>query len=166
MAERVCIAQIGAAHGIRGEVRLKAFTQDPMAVARYGALEVEDGSRAFEIVSVRPAKDMLVARLKGIEDRDAAQRLTNLKLYVPRARLPAPEPDEFYHADLVGLAVVTSDGAAYGTVVAVHNFGAGDLIEIKPVDERATVMLPFTEAAVPVVDIAGGRLVVAPPEGS
>jgi 16S rRNA processing protein RimM len=166
VTERVCIAQIGAAHGIRGEVRLKPFTQDPMAVARYGALEAEDGSRAFEIVSVRPAKDMLVVRLKGIDDRDAAERLKNLRLYVPRARLPEPEPDEFYHADLVGLAVATSNGAAYGTVVAVHNFGAGDLIEIKPADRRETVMLPFTEATFPVVDIAAGRLVVAPPEGS
>jgi 16S rRNA processing protein RimM len=166
MAERVCIAQIGAAHGIRGEVRLKAFTQDPMAVARYGALEAEDGSRAFEIVSVRPARDMLVARLKGIGDRDAAERLKNLRLYVPRSRLPEPEPGEFYHADLVGLPVTTAAGAAYGTVVAVHNFGAGDLIEIKPVDQRETVMLPFTEAAFPVVDIAARRLVIAPPEGS
>src|SRR3954454_7448025 len=104
MTARVCIAQIGAAHGVRGEVRLKPFTQDPLGVTRYGALESEDGKRRFEIEAVRPAKDMLVARLKGITDRDAAERLTNVRLYVARERLPKPADDEFYHADLIGLA--------------------------------------------------------------
>src|SRR5688572_15325625 len=88
MSSRVCIAQIGAAHGVRGEVRLKAFTEDPLSVARYGALETEDGKQRFEIEAVRPAKDMLVARLKGISDRNAAERLKNLRLYVARERLP------------------------------------------------------------------------------
>ena len=104
MAERVLIAQIGAAHGVRGEVRLKAFTEDPSSVARYGPLETEDGARRFEIETVRPVKDeMLVARLKGVSDRNAAEALTNIRLFVARERLPQPADDEFYHADLVGL---------------------------------------------------------------
>lgn len=164
MAERVCIAQIGAAHGIRGEVRLKSFTADPMDVARYGELELEDGSGSLRIEAVRPAKDVLIARLAGVRDRNAAEALTNRKLYVPRARLPAPAADEFYHADLIGLAATTRDGAPFGTVVAVHDFGAGDLLEIKP-PAGASLMLPFTQAVVPVVDVAGGRIVVDPPAG-
>jgi 16S rRNA processing protein RimM len=165
MTGRVCIAQIGAAHGVRGEVRLRAFTEDPLSVRRYGPLETEDGRR-FEIEAVRPAKDMLVARLKGVSNRDAAERLTNLRLYVARDRLPKPADGEFYHADLVGLAAVTADGAPFGTVKAVHNFGAGDLLEIEPAGGGATMLLPFTEATVPVVDIAGRRVVVAPPDES
>ena len=165
MAERVCIAQIGAAHGVRGEVRLRAFTEDPLSVRRYGPLETEDGRR-FEIEAVRPAKDMLVARLKGISDREAAERLTNLRLYVARDRLPRPADGEFYHADLIGLAATTADGAPFGTVKAVHNFGAGDLLEIEPAAGGATVMLPFNETAVPVVDVAAGRVVIEPPDDS
>ena len=159
---RVLIAQIGAAHGVRGEVRLKAFTQDPLNVARYGALQSEDG-RSFEIEAVRPAKDMLVARLKGVADRDAAEALKNVRLYVERAKLPQPADDEFYHADLVGLTVETPGGGAFGMVKAVHNFGAGDLLEIEPAGGGATLMLPFTEATVPMVDLAGRRIVVEPP---
>ena len=162
MAERVCIAQIGAAHGVRGEVRLRAFTEDPLSVRRYGPLEAEDGRR-FEIEAVRAAKDILVARLKGVSDRDSAERLTNLRLYVARDRLPKPADGEFYHADLIGLAATTADGAPFGTVKAVHNFGAGDLLEIEPTSGGVTVMLPFTEAVVPSVDLAGGRVVVDPP---
>ena len=163
MSSRVLIAQIGAAHGLRGEVRLKAFTEDPLSVARYGPLEAEDGKRHFEIEAMRPAKDMLVARLKGVTDRDAAERLTNLRLYVARERLPKAADDEFYHADLIGLAAVTANGEAFGTVKAVHNFGAGDLLEIEPVTGGATMMLPFTETAVPEIDMAGGRIVIERP---
>jgi 16S rRNA processing protein RimM len=159
--QRICVAQIGAPHGVRGEVKLWSFTADPLAVKDYGALESEDGATRFEIEAVRPAKDHLVARLSGVQDRDAAGRLTNLKLFVPRERLPEPETgDEFYHADLIGLAAVDAEGHALGSVVAVHNFGAGDLIEIAPARGGSTVMLPFTDAAVPTVDIAGGRIVV------
>jgi 16S rRNA processing protein RimM len=164
-ADRIVVAQIGAAHGIRGEVRLFSFTGDPMAVAGYGPLETEDGSRSFEIEAVRPAKDHLVARLRGVHDRDAAEQLRNIKLYVPRSRLPPPDEEEYYHADLVGLAVVARDGSALGTVVAIQNYGAGDLVEVAPAAGGPTVMLPFTETVVPVVDIAAGRLVVEPPEG-
>jgi 16S rRNA processing protein RimM len=159
---RVCVAQIGAAHGVRGEVRLKAFTQDPLGVTRYGPLETEDG-RLIEIEAARPAQDMLVARLKGVTDRDAAEALKNIRLYVAREKLPRPADDEFYYADLVGLAAVKADGAAIGTIKAVHNFGAGDLLEIEPATGGATMLLPFTEATVPAIDIAGRRIVVEPP---
>jgi 16S rRNA processing protein RimM len=158
---RVCIAQIGAAHGVRGEVRLKPFTEDPLAVTRYGVLESEDGERRFEIEAVRPAKDMLVARLKGVTDRNAAEALKNIRLYVARAKLPKPNADEFYHADLVGLTAQKKNGETVGTVKAIHNFGAGDLLEIEAAS-GATIMLPFNETTVPVVDVAGGRIVVEP----
>lgn len=165
MAERICVAQIGAAHGTRGEVRLKSFTADPMAVMDYGLLETEDGSATFEIEALRPAKSHLVARLAGVRDRTAAERLANIKLFVPRSRLPATVADEFYHADLIGLAAVATDGRALGTVVAVHDFGAGDILELRQDGSRDTVMLPFTADTVPAVDIAGGRLVIDPPDG-
>jgi 16S rRNA processing protein RimM len=164
VAERICVARIGAAHGTRGEVRLWTFTADPMAVADYGPLETADGKATIEIESLRPAKGHLVARLKGVNDRNAAEKLVNVELYVPRDRLPAPEEDEYYHADLIGLAAFTRDGARFGTVVAVHDFGAGDLIELRREGASDTVMLPFTETTVPVVDIASGRIVIDPPQ--
>ena len=163
MTDRICVAQIGAAHGIRGEVRLRSFTEDPAAVTEYGPFESEDGKQRIEIEALRPAKDGFVARLKGVADRNAAERLTNIKLYVPRDRLPPVEDDNtFYHADLIGLAAVTPDGDAIGTVTAIHNFGAGDLIVIAKPDGEA-LMLPFTHAAVPTVDLKAGRIVVVPP---
>ncbi|MGA8158039.1 MAG: ribosome maturation factor RimM [Rhodoplanes sp.] len=163
--KRVCVARIGAAHGTSGEVRLWSFTADPLAVADYGPLESADGER-FEIEALRPGKGFFIARLKGIADRSAAERLSNVELYVPRERLPEPDAaDEFYHADLIGLTVVDTEGAALGRVVAVQNFGAGDLLEVLPIAGGDTVLLPFTEAVVPVVDIAGGRLVIRAPEG-
>ncbi len=161
---RICVGQIGAAHGVRGEVRLRSFTADPRAIVDYGPLETEDGS-VFRIEELRQAKDHFVARLAGLSDREAARALANTKLYVPRDRLPEPEgPDEFYHADLIGLAVVDPAGQALGTVVAVHNFGAGDLIEVRPHAGGKTQLLPFDEATVPEVDIAAGRIVVVAPE--
>ena len=164
MAERICVAQIGGAHGIRGEVKLKSFTADPLAVKDYGLLESEDGAASFAIEALRPAKGYLVARLRGVRDRNAAEQLTNLRLFVPRERLPPPAADEFYHADLIGLAAVTAAGVEVGTVVAVHNFGAGDILELRPPAGGTTIMLPFTDAFVPRIDIAGGRIVVGPPE--
>lgn len=164
MAARIRVARIGAAHGVRGEVRLWSFTQDPAAVAGYGPLESEDGARRFGIESLRPAKDHFVARLAGIDSREAAEALRNTDLYVPRGRLPAiEEPDTYYHADLVGLVAQTADGDQLGTVTAVHNFGAGDIIEIAPAGGGAPLMLSFTEAIVPEVDVKGGRIVVVPP---
>src|SRR5215467_451929 len=132
MKNRICVARIGAAHGTRGEVRLWPFTATVEAVKAYGPLETADGACAFEIETLRPAKDFFVARLKGITDRAAAKRLRNIELYVPRARLPTPEPNEFYYADLIGLRAQDMAGNAIGTIIAVHNFGAGDLLEIAP----------------------------------
>jgi 16S rRNA processing protein RimM len=164
VADRVCVARIGAAHGIRGEVKLWSFTQDPAAVADYGPLETQDGKRRFEIESLRAAKDHFVARLAGIDTRDKAEALRNLDLYAPRERLPAIEAaDTFYHADLVGLAAVTAEGGVLGTVKALHNFGAGDIIEIAPVGGGETLMLPFTEDVVPEIDLQAGQIVVVPP---
>jgi 16S rRNA processing protein RimM len=162
-SSRVCLGQIGAAHGVRGEVRLHSFTADPAAITSYGPLETEDG-RVFKIEMLRPAKDHFVIRISGVADRNAAELLKNIKLYVPRERLPElKEPDEFYHADLIGLSVVDRAGQKRGTVVAVHNFGAGDLIEVTPEAGGKTELLPFDETHVPTVDIAAGRIVVVPP---
>jgi 16S rRNA processing protein RimM len=163
VSDRVCVAKIGAAHGIRGEVKLWSFTADPLAVKDYGPLETEDGSASFTLEMVRPAKDHLVVRLSGVRDRNAAERLTNISLFVPRTRLPPTSNDEFYHADLIGLMTTTADGQPFGTVVAVHNFGAGDILELRRPGERATVMLPFSDMTVPIVDIAAGRVVINPP---
>jgi 16S rRNA processing protein RimM len=161
---RIRVARIGAAHGVRGEVKLWPFTEDPRAVADYGPLQTEDGGRTFEIESWRPAKDHLVARLKGVSDRNAAETLRNLDLFVPRNRLPPiEEPDTFYHADLVGLDAVTPDGAQVGTVHALHNFGAGDIIEIMPVGNGEALMLPFNEMTVPKIDLEARQIVIVPP---
>ena len=164
MADRICVAQIGAAHGVRGEVKLRSFTEQPEAFTSYGPLESEDGTRRFEIETLRPAKDHFVARIAGVADRNAAERLTNLKLYVSRERLPPVEDDDtFYQSDLIGLAAVNADGVALGTVKAVLNYGAGDIIEIAPAEGSTPLMVPFTVEAVPTVDIKGKRIVVVPP---
>ena len=164
MVERICVARIGAAHGIKGEVKLWSFTAEPASVKDYGPLENEDGTLRFEIEALRPAKDHLVARLSGVHDRDAAERLTNVRLYIARERLPAPAPDEFYHADLIGLRAESLDGTELATIVGIHDFGAGDLLELRPLGASSTVLMPFTAATVPVVDIAGGRIVIDPPQ--
>lgn len=157
---RICLGQIGAAHGITGEVRLRSFTSDPNAITGYGPLETEDG-RVLTIESLRPAKDHFVARLSGVADRNAAERLTNERLYVPRERLPPPDDaDEFYHADLIGLSVVDPAGETFGSVIAVHNFGAGDLIEVRVEGVSKTELVPFDTTHVPAVDIAAGKIVV------
>jgi len=155
----ICVGQIGAPHGVRGEVRLRSFTGEPQAIAAYGPLQTEDG-RSLEIASMRPAKEGFVATFAGISDRDAAAELTNARLYVARDKLPEPEPDEFYHADLIGLAVVDASGTNIGTVVALHNFGAGDLIEVQLDSSAKTELIAFDERHVPVVDIAAGKIVV------
>ncbi len=161
---KIRVARIGAAHGVRGEVKLWSFTAEPLAVADYGPLETEDGKRQFEIETLRPAKDHLVARLKGIGDRDAAEGLRNLDLFVPRERLPPiEEADTFYHADLIGLNAMAPDGTQIGTVHALHNFGAGDIIEIMPVGGGEPVMLPFTKTTVPKIDLKAKQIVVVRP---
>jgi 16S rRNA processing protein RimM len=161
---KVCIARIGAAHGVRGEVRLWPFTADPLAVASYGPLETTDGKRRFEIATARAAKDHLVARIKGVDTREAAEALNGLELFVAREKLPATDADEFYHADLIGLAAVSTAGDTLGRIIAVHNFGAGDIIEIALGGGGETKLLPFTNAVVPTVDLAGGRVVIELPQ--
>ncbi|MDE2331792.1 MAG: ribosome maturation factor RimM [Bradyrhizobium sp.] len=163
MPAPICVARIGAAHGVRGAVKLWTFTEDPLAVKRYGPLMTRDGARQFEVTHVREAKDHLVATLKGIANREEAERLNGLELYIPREKLPATGADEYYHADLIGLAAVTTADAPLGRVVAIHNFGAGDIVEIAP-PQGATMLLPFTNAVVPTVDLAGGRMVIELPE--
>jgi 16S rRNA processing protein RimM len=163
VAAPVCVARIGAAHGVRGAVKLWTFTEDPLAVKDYGPLMTKDGARQFEVTHVREAKDHLVATLKGVTTREDAQRLNGLELYVPRDRLPETDEDEYYHADLIGLAAVNADDEPLGRVVAIHNFGAGDIIEIAPA-KGATMLLPFTNAVVPTVDLAGGRVIIKLPQ--
>ena len=159
----ICVARIGAAHGVRGAVKLWTFTEDPLAVRRYGPLMTKDGARQFELTHVREAKDHLVATLKGIATREDAERLNGVELYIARNQLPETDQDEYYHADLIGLAAVTSADEPLGRVTAIHNFGAGDIIEIAP-PHGSTMLLPFTNAVVPTVDIAGGRVVIELPE--
>ncbi len=163
MSQLVCVARIGAAHGVRGAVKLWTFTEDPFAVRRYGPLLAKDGKRQFEIAQAREAKDHLVATFKGVTTRDEAERLNGLELYVAREKLPATDDDEYYHADLIGLAAVTATGAALGRVLAIHNFGAGDIIEIAPL-KGTTLLLPFSNAVVPEVDLKAGRVVIALPQ--
>jgi 16S rRNA processing protein RimM len=167
VADRIRVARIGAAHGVRGEVKLWPFTQEPMAVADYGTLETEDGAQHFEIEALRPGKNFLVARIAGIDSRDAAASLCNVDLFVPRDRLPPiEEADTFYHADLVGLSVVDEGGGAVGTLTAIHNFGAGDVLEIVPAGGGDMLMVPFTDAAVPKIDMTAKRIVVVLPAAS
>jgi 16S rRNA processing protein RimM len=163
--KRVCVARIGAAHGVRGDVKLWSFTADPLTLIAYGPLETADGRRSFEIERVRPQGEFLVAHLKGIPDRNAAELLRNIELYVSRDKFPEIEDDdEFYIADLVGLKAVDIAGTAIGEIVAVHNFGAGDLIELRPAGERETMLLPFSDAVVPLVDLAGGTVTIELPQ--
>lgn len=160
---RVCVGEIVGVHGVRGLVRLRAFTADPQSVIAYGAPWDEAGGRQFRIALTGTVKGMFLARIDGIADRTAAEALSGTRLYVDRAALPEPEPEEFYHADLIGLSVERIDGARFGRVSAVHDFGAGDVLEIRGVD-GGSVFLPFTRAVVPAVDVKGGRIVVDPPD--
>jgi 16S rRNA processing protein RimM len=163
VAAPICVARIGAAHGVRGAVKLWTFTEDPLAVKRYGPLVTRDGARSFEVATAREAKGHLVATLKGVATREEAERLNGLELYIARDKLPEPDPDEYYHADLIGLAAVNAAGEPLGRVIAIHNFGAGDIIEVAPSD-GATMLLPFTNAVVPTVDLEGGRVVIELPD--
>ena len=160
--QRICVGAIAGAQGVRGAVRIKSFTEDPAALADYTGLIDEQGrSVSLSVKEVRA--DLLIAGLDGVTDRDAAQALEGTRLYVTRDELPDLGDEQYYHADLVGLAVERIDGEALGTVEAVHDFGAGDILEIATPD--GVVMLPFTREAVPLVDMAKRRLVVDPPPG-
>ncbi|MGQ0567729.1 MAG: ribosome maturation factor RimM [Gemmobacter sp.] len=160
---RICVGAIAGAFGVAGEVRLKSFCADPAAIASYGPLFTEDGSRSFKVRLTRPVAGGLGARLSGVATKEDADSLRGTTLWVSRDRLPSVGDDEFYHADLIGLAVHDTGGAALGTVSAVHNHGAGDLLEVA--GPKGSILLPFSKAVVPTVDLAAGRIVVDPPEG-
>jgi 16S rRNA processing protein RimM len=162
---RILVGVFGAAHGIRGEVRLKSYTADPAAIGAYGLLYDEGGPRSFAIDALRPiGKDLFVARVAGVADRSAAEALNGIELFATREALPPPEEDEFYYADLIGVRVENENGEILGSVVAVHNFGAGDILEIAPpadAPNKTTAMVAFTRALVPLVDVPATRIVVA-----
>jgi 16S rRNA processing protein RimM len=156
--KRVMVGEIGRPHGVRGLVRLRAFTEDPAAIAAYSPLTDADGAKRYAIT----LKGGDIAAIEGVADRDAAQRLTGTKLYVERDRLPPPEDDEFYLVDLIGLAAVTDSGEPLGRIRAVEDHGAGAFLIIEGTAREH--LLPFTRAVVPVVDIASGRVTVVPPD--
>jgi len=165
MTDRVCVAQFVGSHGVHGRVKLKSFTGTPEAVFGYAPLTDEAGTRTFKLRMTGMGKDHFLAVVDGIKDRDAADALKGVRLYVERSRLPEPEDeDEFYHTDLIGLPAETAAGETFGTVKALYDFGAGDMVEILHAGSGKTVFIPFTRACVPVVDVKGGRIVVDPPE--
>lgn len=163
--KRILMAQIGAAHGIKGEVRVKPFGDDPLSFTDYGKLETEDGSRKFKVKRARLQKNVVITKFEGVNDRNEAEALNGVKLYIPRERLPEPEDaDEFYHSDLIGLPTQGRDGTDYGTVIALLNFGAGDLIEVRDRSGK-TVIFPFDRQTVPEIDLENGLIYIEPPLG-
>lgn len=163
--DMICVGAVAGAFGVHGELRLKSFTANPEDIATYGPLSTEDGSRRFDVTLTRQIKNGFAARLSGVTTKEQADALRGTQLYAPRAALPALPDDEFYHADLIGLSVHDTGGTFLGTVRAVQNHGATDLLEIHGPGLKATVLLPFTRAAVPTVDLASGRIVADPPDG-
>jgi 16S rRNA processing protein RimM len=163
-SERVCVGAIAGPQGVRGAMRVKAFTAEPGGIAAYGPVTDETGKRRFELRITGHSRGLPVVEIIGVEDRDAAEALKGTRLYVERSALPETEENEYYHADLIGLEAEDTEGQPLGTVIAVHEFGAGDIIEIEHEGGR-TSMVPFTRAAAPVVDIEGGRIVLDPPPG-
>jgi len=159
--QRVLMAVIGAPHGVRGEVRIKTFTGDPLALGDYGPLSDAKG-KVYTIATLRPAKTVVVARIKEITTREAAEAANGTDLFIARSKLPDTlDDDEFYQADLIGLDAVDPDGVKLGTVKAMHDFGAGDIIELT-LSSGGTTMVPFTRAAVPEVSLSARRIVVDP----
>lgn len=161
---KVCIAQIGAPNGVRGDVRVKLFSDDPDSLKAYGALETADGSRAFKALSARPQKTVFIVRFAEITSRNEAESLNGTKLYIDRNKLPELEEEEFYYSDLMGLRVELEDGSEFGTVLAVHDFGAGELLDVAP-KKGKSILLPLTKEVVPTIDIANGKVVIVLPEG-
>ncbi|WP_292070401.1 ribosome maturation factor RimM [Brevundimonas sp. UBA7534] len=154
----ILVGQVGGGFGVRGEVRVTAFTADPLALTAYGPLLRADGSVGLTLTSARPDKNGVVGRAKEIATKEEADALRGLKLHVPRDRFPEPEEDEFYLADLIGLQARDADDAVIGTVKAVQNFGADDMLEIAPAAGGPTWYLPFTRDAVPDIRMADGWL--------
>jgi 16S rRNA processing protein RimM len=162
--KQVCVGAIAGSFGVRGEVRLKSFCTDPQAIAEYGPLTTEDGKTAFDVKITRPIKGGYAARLTGITTKEEADGWRGTSLFAPRARLPHLSDDEYYHADLIGLEVFDPGGVSLGRVRAVHDHGAGDFLEVT--GKGAELLIPFTMAAVPMVDIAAGRIVADPPDAT
>jgi 16S rRNA processing protein RimM len=161
-AKPILLGRIVGAHGIRGEVLVKTYTSVPEDIAAYGPLTSESGARRFDVTVVRVTAKGVIVRISGIADRTAAEALNGMSLYLDRERLPAPAAEEFYHDDLIGLAVVSPAGETLGEVVGVQNYGAGDLIEVRLAGTHSTELVPFSAAFVPEVDLANRRLVVLP----
>lgn len=162
--DRVCVGAIAGAFGVQGEVRLKSFCAEPEAIAAYAPLYTEDGSRSFTVRLTRPVTGGLGARLSGVASKEQADALKGVTLWAERDRLPSLPDDEFYHADLIGLQVLDPGGAVLGTVRAIHNHGAGDILEVFAPGQRSALLLPFTRAVVPTVDLTARRLIADPPE--
>lgn len=163
--DRICVGAFAGSFGVSGEVRLKSFCAEPEAIATYGTLFSEDGSRSFAIKLTRPVAGGLGARVPGIQTKEQADALKGVSLYADRSRLPNLPDDEYYHSDLIGLEARDTGGVLLGRVTSVHNHGAGDLLEISGPGRKQPLLLPFTLAAVPTVDLTAGRIVVDPPDG-
>ena len=165
MSERITVGRIGGSFGVKGEVRLKSFCADPAAIADYAPLYTDSGRAFAQLVLTGQQKNGFTARLDGVVTKEDADALRNVDLYAERDLLPSLPDDEFYHADLIGLSVVDTGGTELGRVKAVMDHGAGDLLEVQRPGSSETVLLPFTRAAVPTVDLTAGRIVADPPEG-
>ncbi|SEU04638.1 ribosome maturation factor RimM [Paracoccus homiensis] len=161
MSEKICVGAIAGAFGVQGEVRLKSFCSEPRDIASYGALTSEDGKRSFTVKLTRPVTGGLGARLSGVATREQAEALKGVTLWAPREALPSLPDDEFYHADLIGLDVFDTGGAPLGRVRAIFDHGAGDILEVVGKEQ---LLLPFTKAAVPTVDLTAGRIIADPPD--
>lgn len=164
-ADRVLLGVVAAPHGVRGLVRIKSFTEDPMAVAAYGPLSDESGKKEYRVEALSAARGAVLARIEGVADRTAAEAIRGLRLYVERKRLPETSEREWYEADLIGLEAVGTDGRNWGKVIAFHDFGAGSVMEVSGGSPTKTVMLPFTDEAVPEIDVEGGKVLIDPPAG-
>ncbi|MEE9388454.1 MAG: ribosome maturation factor RimM [Paracoccaceae bacterium] len=165
MTQLICVGAIAGSFGVNGEVRLKSFCADPAAISDYGALCTQDGSLSFDVKILRPVKNGFATRLTGVETKEQADALRGTKLFAQRETLPSLPDDEYYHTDLMGLAVLDTGGIALGIVKAVQNHGAGDLLEVQTPHSSATVLVPFTQATVPTVDLTAGRIIIDPADG-
>ena len=164
-APLICVGAIAGAHGVRGDVRLKSFCAEPADIENYSPLTSEDGSQSFDLKLTKSIKNGFVARFRGVTNREAAEALKGTRLFAPRDRLPDLPDDEFYHSDLIGLSVIDTGGTQIGKVAAIHDHGAGDLLDIRLKGSSKSALLPFTRAAVPTVDLATGRIIIDPPDG-
>ena len=165
MSDRVCVGAIAGSFGVKGEVRLKSFCAEPDAIQTYGPLQSEDGAKTWDVRITRSVKNGFAAKLSGVSTKDAADSLKGTRLFAPREMLPELPDDEFYHTDLIGLTVLDTGGTELGRVKAVLNHGASDLLEVAGKGLKQPVLLPFTQAAVPTVDVAAGRIIADPPDG-